>query len=185
MAMNRHGVLVVYYSRSRTTRAAAEAIARALDADIEALRDRTNRSGVFGYVRSGLEATLSRPTVLEPQLRDPRRYEVVIVGTPVWNASVSAPVRTYLDTNRGRFEKVAFSLTEGGWGDDGLHGFLERVSARPRPTRRPRRRPHRGDVATRELCARCRAFCEVKDGVVVERASVRALGVGHRRRCGT
>jgi flavodoxin len=42
-------VLVVYYSRTGATRTLAEALAKALQADIEPIIDRKNRSGIFGY----------------------------------------------------------------------------------------------------------------------------------------
>ena len=44
-------VLVVYYSRTGATRRLAEALANALQADIEPITDRENRSD-FGYLRS-------------------------------------------------------------------------------------------------------------------------------------
>lgn len=46
--------------------------------------------------------------------KKPEEYEVVIIGTPVWAFSVSAPVRTYLDQNRKKLKKVAFFCTYGG-----------------------------------------------------------------------
>jgi NAD(P)H-dependent FMN reductase len=48
--------------------------------------------------------------------RDPNDYDVVVVGTPVWNASVSAPVRTFLAANGRRFKNCAFFATQGGRG---------------------------------------------------------------------
>src|ERR1035438_7625667 len=48
--------------------------------------------------------------------RDPTRYDLVIVGTPVWGWSLSAPVRSFLSNHARRLPKVAFFVTEGGGG---------------------------------------------------------------------
>ena len=48
--------LVVYYSRSGTTRKIAEALSEALNANIEEIVEANDRAGFFGYVRSLVEA---------------------------------------------------------------------------------------------------------------------------------
>jgi menaquinone-dependent protoporphyrinogen IX oxidase len=109
--------LVVFYSRSGTTRLVAEKIARGLGADTEELVDPTDRRGVRGYLRSGFDARLGRWMPLEPVERDPMKYDLVVVGTPVWVSCISAPVRTFLGNNARRLRKVAFFVTEGGRGE--------------------------------------------------------------------
>ena len=51
-----HDILCIYYSRSGNTRAAAEEIAAALDAELAEITDAQDRSGLKGYFRSGLDA---------------------------------------------------------------------------------------------------------------------------------
>lgn len=51
-----HDILCIYYSRSGNTRAAAEEIAAALDAELAEITDSQDRSGLKGYFRSGLDA---------------------------------------------------------------------------------------------------------------------------------
>ena len=50
--MSKARVLVVYYSRSGVTARVAKALATRLDADVEEVVDRSDRSGPFGFVRS-------------------------------------------------------------------------------------------------------------------------------------
>ena len=45
---------------------------------------------------------------------NPAEYDLVIVGTPVWAGTVSAPVRTYLEKYKGSFKKIVFFCTMGG-----------------------------------------------------------------------
>jgi flavodoxin len=117
--------LVVYFSRTGTTKLAAEAIARTLGADLEEIVDRTPRLGVVGYLRCGYEATARKLTRIEKPARDPGNYELVVVGSPVWGASLSSPVRTYLEEHRGRLSKVAFFCTCGGRGGERVLGQME------------------------------------------------------------
>lgn len=110
--------LVVYYSRTGTTKLAAAAIAKTLGADLEAIVDLTPRLGLVGYLRCGYEAARRKRTRIERGARDPRDYDLVIIGSPVWGASLSSPVRAYLDEHRDRFNDVAFFCTCGGRGGE-------------------------------------------------------------------
>lgn len=110
--------LVVQYSRTGTTRRAAAEIARVLGADLEDIVDRTPRQGVLGYLRSSVEAGLRLRARIAVAARDPGQYDLVVVGTPIWNASVSSPVRAYLAQHAPRIKNVAFFCTCGGrWGE--------------------------------------------------------------------
>ncbi|HIE05401.1 MAG TPA: hypothetical protein EYP58_01230 [bacterium (Candidatus Stahlbacteria)] len=89
-------LLVVYYSRTGRTRKVAEAIARGLEADIEAITDNVNRSGPIGYLRSGRDAIFKVAPEIETLKNDPAGYDLIIVGTPIWAMTISAPVRAFL-----------------------------------------------------------------------------------------
>jgi flavodoxin len=105
-------ILVVYFSRTGTTEQVAQRIARALGADIEPIVDRSRRGGIIGYLRSAYQATFGHLVAVEPAIRNPWTYDLVVVGTPIWNQAVSSPVRSYLE--RHEFHQVAFFCTCGG-----------------------------------------------------------------------
>ena len=108
--------LVIYYSRSGNTKRIAEQVATALGADLEAIADPTVRSGLRGYQRSGFQAFFHRTVDIGPVARDPASYDLVVVGTPIWNVSLSSPVRSYLRRYRASLPAVAFFCTCGGMG---------------------------------------------------------------------
>ncbi|MBS1118946.1 MAG: flavodoxin [Deltaproteobacteria bacterium] len=120
-------LLVVYYTRTGATRRLAGSIAAELGADVDEIVDVADRSGVLGYLRSGFQATFRRPAPIGPAVRDPASYDLVIIGTPIWNMSVSSPVRSYLDRHRGRFRKVGFFCTCGGSGADRVFAQMAEV----------------------------------------------------------
>ncbi|MGE5180482.1 MAG: flavodoxin family protein [Acidobacteriota bacterium] len=120
-------ILVVYYSRSGHTKQIAEQLARALAADVEAIADPTDRSGLRGYLRSGFEATTQRVVPIAACTHDPNDYELVVIGTPIWGMSVSAPVRSYLHRYQDRLRKVAFFCTCGGSGGERAFAQMSRA----------------------------------------------------------
>ncbi len=109
--------LVVTYSRTGTTAALGDAIARRLAAhgsvDVETLLDVIDRRGPFGFVRSIFDTVRRQRPTLATLTHDAARYDLVVLGTPVWGSTVSAPMRTFLSAHAGRLPKVAFFLTDG------------------------------------------------------------------------
>ncbi len=160
-AMEPRNALVVYYSRTGHARALAEAIARTIGADVEEIRDPTDRTGLCGWLRSALEAIFGVSGEIERPRRDPAQYEAVIVGGPVWNSSVSTPVRTYLWLERDRLPALAFCASYGGMGAERALAQMEAIA---------RRRP----VATV-------AFREIETAAGVPRERIKAFAAAVRR----
>jgi hypothetical protein len=59
--------LVVFYSRSGTTRRVAQALSEVLQCDLEEITEPTPRTGFLGYIRSLLEAMRKRPSTITPR----------------------------------------------------------------------------------------------------------------------
>ena len=108
--------LVVYYSRTGTTRKVAQLMAAALGAELDEIRETTSRSGVLGYLRACYDAVTKRSAPILTGKKNPGNYDLVIIGTPVWASAVPPPVRTYLTTAKGQLPAVAFFCTLGGSG---------------------------------------------------------------------
>jgi hypothetical protein len=128
--MERPRVLVAYYSRSGNTKRLARAVASALAADVEEIHDPTDRAGLLGFLRSGVEAYARVLAGVEHPRRDPADYDVVVVGSPVWAMSVSSPVRTYLWHERARLPQVAFVATLGAKGEGRAFEQMEDLAGR-------------------------------------------------------
>ncbi|HMS90814.1 MAG TPA: flavodoxin [Candidatus Absconditabacterales bacterium] len=89
-------ILVVYYSRTGVTKKLALSIAQLLQADIEEIIDTKKRLGLLGYIMAGRDAALKKQTKIQKIIHDISTYDIVCIGTPVWDFTMSAAIRTYL-----------------------------------------------------------------------------------------
>lgn len=122
--------LVVYYSRTGNTRTIAGELVAALQADVDQLDDRRDRSGVLGYLRCAREALKKRTIELVPPAYDPSSYDVVVLGTPIWAGNISSPLRSYVAAHKAQLEQVAFFCTQGGSGADKVFRDLTELCGR-------------------------------------------------------
>lgn len=120
-------VLIVYFSMTGRTRPIAKELCRATDADLEEIREPRLREGLPGIWRSLLEAMLRRRTPVLAPVHDPARYDIVIVGGPIWAGRMAAPVRTFAERYLKRARQVAFFCTAGGRQADDAFADLQRL----------------------------------------------------------
>lgn len=106
--------LVIFYSRTGTTKKLALAIADELKADYEEIIDLKDRSGIMGWLASGKDAMKKKITSIKEIKRDIESYGLVIFGSPVWAGSIAPAIRTFLINNQDKLKKVAFFCTMGG-----------------------------------------------------------------------
>lgn len=102
-------VLVVYYSSAGHTRMIAEQVAKAAMADIEELHGigEPAGTGTRHYVWALRRLLLSQKPALAPLLHDPRDYDLIILGSPVWLGTFSPFLRSYLRTTQLGGKRIA------------------------------------------------------------------------------
>ncbi len=105
--------LVVYYSRTGNTKFVAEEITAELGADIEEIIDLKNREGKLGWLSASRDATGNRQTKIAETKRDPKNYDLIVIGTPIWAWSPSSAIRSYVATHDLSGKKVALFFTVG------------------------------------------------------------------------
>jgi flavodoxin len=109
--------LVVFYSRTGTTRKVAQDIAGLLGCDSEEIIDLKDRSGIIkGYLSAAKEALDKKMAPIQGIRNDPASYDMVIIGTPVWAFTMACAIRTYITANKDKFKRLAFFCTVGGLG---------------------------------------------------------------------
>lgn len=108
-------ILIAYYSKTGTTKKLAEILSDKLDTDIEELEDKKKRSGILGWIFGGRDGMKKIPTEIEKIKHDPSKYDIVLVGGPLWGFNSVAPAsRTFLTQNISKIRKIAFFMTRGG-----------------------------------------------------------------------
>jgi len=103
--------LVTFYSRTGNTRKIGEKIAATLRADMDEIIDKKNRKGIIGWISGGRDSFRKKYTEIEAK-KDPSKYDLAVVGTPIWTGSATPAIRTYL--SRNKFNKIAFFCSCGG-----------------------------------------------------------------------
>jgi flavodoxin len=105
--------LVVYYTRTGNARFVAQTIAARVGADIEEVIDLKKRSGIIGYFRGASDARSGRETEIAPTTKSPTDYDLIIIGTPIWNERPTPAITTYLKKNNLAGKKVAVFFVQG------------------------------------------------------------------------
>lgn len=127
-------VLLVYYSRTGRTKDIALAIKSKLECDILEIHDTANRKGFMGYMKSSLQSIFGQQTELNIIEHNPKDYEIVVIGTPIWVQNMSVPVRTYLTQFGNKMEQVAFFCTMGGSGFEATFKKMADLTKEPEAT---------------------------------------------------
>jgi flavodoxin len=107
-------ILIVYYSRTRNTKKVAEALQAQLGCDIEEIKTKKSYAGPIGWILAGKEASQKILPEIEPIGKNPANYDLVILGTPIWAWNIASPLRTYINQNNGKINRVAAFCTMGG-----------------------------------------------------------------------
>jgi len=126
--------LVVYYSRTNVTKKLAEDMASKINADIEEIIPKVNYQGKIGYARGGKDAMTEKIIEMEPLSCNPKDYDMVYIGGPVWAGKAANPVISYLKQNEGNFNNVKFFLTAGKSGFESGFKQMEEYSIKPQKT---------------------------------------------------
>lgn len=108
--------LIVYYSRTGTTKKVAQRLSQEIGAASEEIVDLKKRAGWWSFPGAGFDAILKRKTRIKPPEKNPADYELVIIGTPIWAGLMAPAARTYLTEQHDKIKKVAFLATMGGSG---------------------------------------------------------------------
>ena len=123
--------LVVFYSRTGTTRRLAEQIAGMLGCRTEEVADLQRRSGVLGFLKGGRHAFGKKLTRIGEVSTDPAAYGLVVIGTPVWAGTMTPAIRTYITQQKDRLPEVAFFLTTGGTGIERTFRHMQELCGKP------------------------------------------------------
>ena len=94
--------VVVFYSLEGNMKGVAELIREFSDAELLQLHPVKEypTKGAKKSIWGGKSAVMGNTPKLQPYIFDADKYDVIIIGTPVWASTLTPPVRTFLTENR-------------------------------------------------------------------------------------
>ncbi len=119
--------LIVYYSRTGTTKRLAKKIKKEMGCDEEEIFDKKDRTGILGFISSGWDALRGKETEIYGGKKDPSDYDHVFIGTPVWVGKPTPAIRTYMEKRKYDLEKVSYFCTYGGSGGGKVLNEMEEL----------------------------------------------------------
>jgi multimeric flavodoxin WrbA len=63
------------------------------------------------FVWGGSQVWMGKKPELRPMDKKPGDYDIIFIGTPVWNFSMTPPMKTFVEDHLPRGKKVAFFCT--------------------------------------------------------------------------
>ncbi len=128
---------IVYYSMSGNTELIANKIAQNLD-DADLIRIDPVKAypstGAKKFIWGGKAAVMGNKPELRHYEFDADKYDLVIIGTPVWASTFAPPIRSFVEENREALtsKKIAVYTSASGGQDSyektlsKMHKFLDR-----------------------------------------------------------
>ncbi len=104
-------ILLLYYSKTGNTKAACEALGKALNADIREIKDRNSRDSGPGIIGAMLKINLGMQTDTDPEKIDFSPYKNIIVAAPVWASKLGLAMKTFIENNRFDGKDVIIFIT--------------------------------------------------------------------------
>ncbi len=108
--------LVVFYSLDGDVRFLARSLAKELQLDsmeLELVKPHPTH-GFMKYFKGGFLAATGATPPLRPLAHDAGHYDLIFVGTPVWNSHPTPAVRSFLKGADLKGKRVAFFTCYGG-----------------------------------------------------------------------
>jgi len=103
--------LIVYFTRTGNTKKIVDKLQTELTADVEKITEEGSRRGLFGWLKSGRQGGSKADVEINPLKADLSSYGLVVMASPVWSGSMSAPMRAFIKKYREALPETAVFLT--------------------------------------------------------------------------
>lgn len=123
--------LVIYYSRTDTTRQVALNFAEMLGGDTAEIRCDRYGAGGLGYIRAAFDSVRGAQPIIEVPASADAARDLVVIAAPLWTGYPAVPVRTFLAARKPFPGRVALLLTHLGSPPDKAFTMLEADLAHP------------------------------------------------------
>ena len=116
--------LILYYSRTGKNEQVCQDLKQALSCDMEKIIDRTDRQGLWNFIKAVFAALTKQTTAIEPLKSNFAYYDVIILATPFWVGSLPPATRTFLQQYKDKIKRLAL-LSISGTGQNNKNAAAE------------------------------------------------------------
>lgn len=122
--------IVVFYSKSGTTKKVSNNISELKGWDIVEIHDTKNRKGIIGFIIGGRDAMKKKLTTIEKINKNLLEYDKVVIGTPVWASNIPPAIRTFVTEYKDMIKSISTFTTKGGAGEDAVVSEIEAIAGK-------------------------------------------------------
>jgi flavodoxin len=119
--------IVLYYSRTGKTAAAAKAIADKTSSKIVEIKDLKSRTGITGWIKSAMDARGMKTTQIDPSTLNTADYDTICIGSPVWGGKPAPAINTVMKTFEVRGKDIILFVTLGGTSPDDTLNLMKKL----------------------------------------------------------
>ncbi len=123
--------LIAFYSLTGNTKKIAAAIAEATAGEVLEikLKKEIPTKGFWKYFWGGRQAMIKELPELLPFDKNPKNYDLIFLGTPVWGSNFASAIRSFLAKEKLRHKKIALFCAHGGDDPGKIFANLEKELA--------------------------------------------------------
>lgn len=103
--------IILYYSRTGKTAAAANATANKISGKIVEIKDLKNRNGIIGWIRAALDARGMKTTKIDPSTVNITDYDTIYLGTPIWAGKPAPAINTVIQNFKIKDKDIVLFVT--------------------------------------------------------------------------
>jgi len=101
--------IVLYYSRTGSTRVVAKTIREVLDCDLQEIKDLKDRSGLKGFWGGMKDVSNKVKAEIKPETRDLDAYGLIVICSPVWGMQFSPAITTFMESIDFKDKKIVLA----------------------------------------------------------------------------
>ena len=105
-SQNKSKAIVLYYSRTGSTRVVAKTIREALDCDLHEIKDLKDRSGIKGFWVGMKDVSDKVKAEINPETLNLDDYALIFLCSPVWGMQFAPAITTFMSTMDFKDKKV-------------------------------------------------------------------------------
>lgn len=121
--------MIVYFSKTGNTKFVAEEIVKLTGSEIDEIVEvGEKRDGPVAYMLSGLSSMFKKKSNIQKAGKNPRDYDLIYIGSPMWGWNLVPAVRSYLTNNQITGKKLALFCTSAGKGESRVFSSIKELT---------------------------------------------------------